>query len=124
MNVNFFDSNGNHTPQPKENVRIEEIIATPYPDRFRVRLDIKVTPFQERPNLIIVMHDENERVIAELNVIATMHAQMEFTLHIRGVDDPAGTYTITAELFYETRLPPQDEHVIAFEIPRADEEIE
>ena len=34
---------------------------------------------------------------------------MEFTLHIRGIDDPTGDYTLTAILFYENKNPPQDQ---------------
>jgi hypothetical protein len=55
--------------------------------------------------------------VAELSIIETMHADMEFTLHIRNVGDPAGTYTLTVELFYETRTPPQDRRVKQFVVP-------
>jgi hypothetical protein len=46
---------------------------------------------------------------------------MEFTRHIRHVDDPAGDYMLEAELFYETRNPPQDTASVNFTIPEADE---
>ena len=39
---------------------------------------------------------------------------------MRGMDDPAGNYTLEAELFYETRNPPQDKASIIFTIPEAD----
>ena len=116
MEIPLFDHNG-HTPQPKERIVIEELKATPYPDRFRVYIEVNVTPFQERPNLILVLKNKDGKTIGELNIIATMHAKMDFTMHIRNVDDPAGTYTLTAELFYETRNPPQDTAQFTFEIP-------
>jgi hypothetical protein len=50
-----------------------------------------------------------------------MHSDMEFTLHLRGKDDPAGVYSLTTELFYETRNPPQDRVVEAFIVPQVDE---
>ena len=45
-----------------------------------------------------------------------MHHDMEFTLHIRGKDDPVGSYALTAELYYETRNPPQDQRQEGFQI--------
>jgi hypothetical protein len=116
MDVTFFD-NGDAVPQPKDRVRIETLEITPYPDRFRVHIHITVTPFQQRPNLILVAHNETDRIVSEMSIIETMHADMEFTMHIRGVDDPAGTYTLTVDLFYETKSPPQDRRIEAFTIP-------
>ena len=118
MDIPIFPTD--KAPKPKNEIKIEELEVTPYPDRFRIHVHIVVTPFQERPNLLIVAHNEDDKLVSELNIIETMHNNMEFTLHIRGVDDPAGLYTLTAELFYETRNPPQDRRVEAFTVPRAD----
>lgn len=120
MDIQFFNDT-NHVPQPKHKTQIEALSVTPYPDRFRVFITIKVTPFLERPNLLLVVHDEHDRIVGELNVIETMHANMEFTLHIRNVQDPAGVYTLTAELFYDNRNPPQDRRIDTFSIPETDE---
>lgn len=115
VDIRLFD-NGDRVPQPRDKVRIEEVVITPYPDRFRVWVNIKVTPFLERPNLLLLAHDEDDLLVAELSVIETMHADMEFTLHIRNKSNPAGAYTLTVELFYETRTPPQDKRIEAFVI--------
>jgi hypothetical protein len=117
MDIPLFPSD--KIPRPKDEIRIEEVVITPYPDRFRVHIHIQVTPFQERPNLVIVAHNEEDRIVSELNVIETMHYDMEFTLHIRNVQDPAGVYTLTADLFYETRNPPQDRRIETFVVPEA-----
>jgi len=117
MDIPLFPSD--KIPKPKDEIRIEELVITPYPDRFRVHIHIQVTPFQERPNLLIVAHNEEDRIVSELNVIETMHYDMEFTLHIRNVQDPAGLYTLTADLFYETRNPPQDRRIETFTVPEA-----
>lgn len=119
MDIQFFD-NGDHIPQPRDKVKVESLKAVAYPDRFRVFIEVKVTPFQERPNLLIVVHDEDDQLVGELNIIETMHATMEFTMHIRGKDDPAGAYSVTADLFYETRNPPQDRSIAGFTIPAHD----
>lgn len=107
-------------PRPREEVRIQAVTIRPYSDRFRVHIRLQVTPFLERPNLLIVAHNEHDRVVSELNVIETMHHDMEFTIHIRNVSDPAGVYTLTTDLFYETRNPPQDRRIETFTIPSAD----
>jgi hypothetical protein len=115
MEIPLFPSD--QVPQPRDQIRIEEVTVRPYPDRFRVRLHIRVTAFLERPNLLLVVHNEADRIVSELNIIETMHYDMEFTLHIRHVTEPAGVYTLTAELFYETRNPPQDRRIETFIIP-------
>lgn len=117
MEIPLFPSD--QIPQPKERIRIEELTITPYPDRFRIRIHIKVTAFLERPNLLLIAHNEDDLAVSELNIIETMHHDMEFTMHIRNVNDPAGVYTLTADLFYETRNPPQDRMIETFAIPEA-----
>lgn len=121
MDIQFFD-NSDLVPQPKDKIKIESLEATPYPDRSRVFVEIKVTPFQVRPNLILVATDDDNRTVADLSIIETMHSNMEFTLHIRNKPDPAGQYQLVAELFYETRNPPQDRKTVNFDIPAAEDE--
>lgn len=119
MEINLFND-ANLVPQPKHKVKIEELTASPYVDRFRVKVGLSITPFQERPNLIVVAKRSDGRQVSDLDIIATMHYENEYTMHIRGLDDPEGTYTLTAELYYETRNPPQDRCEIAFTIPGDD----
>lgn len=106
--------------QPKDQIRIEELVVTPYRDRFRIHLHIQVTPFQERPNLLLTARAGDGRIVSELNIIETMHYDMEFTMHLRGLTEPAGNYVLSADLFYETRNPPQDRREVPFVIPEAD----
>lgn len=120
--LSFFDD-PNLVPKPKDEVRIESIETQVYHDRYRIWVKIAVTPFRERPNLLLVTRDSHSKIVSELNIIETMHALMEFTLHLRGIEDPAGTYTLDADLFYENRNPPQDHKQITFTIPREDGEM-
>jgi hypothetical protein len=115
MNMQFFDEE--HVPQPRENVKIEQLEWVVYPDRFRLFVHIGVTPFLERPNLLLAARAEDGRIVAESSIIETMHNDMEFTMHLRGLTDPAGTYTLTVDLYYETRNPPQDRRVETFVVP-------
>lgn len=116
MEINLFND-ANLVPQPRHKIRIESFSASPYPDRFRVKVNLKLTPFQERPNLVITARRSDGVQVSDLDVIATMHFDNEFTMHIRGLNEPSGDYTLTAELYYETRDPPQDKCEISFIIP-------
>ncbi|MBK8025943.1 MAG: hypothetical protein IPK19_32310 [Chloroflexi bacterium] len=118
MNIPFFDS----APLPRDQVRIEDLELVVYPDRFRIFIHVVVSLFQERPNLLLVARAADGRVAAELSIIETMHHDMEFTMHLRGADDPVGQYTMSAELFYESRNPPQAVRELPFEVPPLDED--
>ncbi len=114
--IQFFPDG--YSPRPPDEVEIELVETAVYPDRFRVFVHIVVTPFQQRPNLIMTTRDANNNIVAELNIIETMHHDMEFTMHLRSREhDPAGEYTLTIELFYETRNPPRSTHVESFVVP-------
>jgi hypothetical protein len=112
--LNFFESTD--IPQPRSKIKIESVEATPYPDGWRVKMVIRVTPFQERPSLEIAVETIEGRRVAELSVIETMHRHMEFTIHIRGVPSPAGHYLVKTELYYEDRAKVQDHHETAFSV--------
>jgi hypothetical protein len=115
MNIDFFEPQD--VPQPRANIRIERLDAKPYPDGWRVKLSIDVTPFQERPNLEARVLAADGREVAELSIIETMHKNMEFTVHIRGVPSPVGEYALEVDLYYEDRNAPQDQQRLAFAVP-------
>ena len=116
MEINLFND-ANLVPQPKHKVKIEAFSAAPYSDRFRIKVNLKLTPFQERPNLVITARRADGLLVSDLDVIATMHFDNEFTMHIRGVAEPTGDYLLAAELYYDTREPPQDAAEINLRIP-------
>ena len=123
MTINFFGPDD--IPQPRDKVKIESMAALVLPDRGRVQVNINLTPFQVRPNVAVALvRNEGEPPIAgDMTIIETMHNKMEFTLHIRGDDDPAGDYTLKARLYYEQGvLEPADEAQIAVNIPPPDAE--
>jgi len=118
MNIDIF--NNGQVPRPKGEIRIERLNAMPYPDHQRIFIEIDVTPFQERPNLVVSIQNEDGGVVEEMSIIETMHFNMEFTMHLRGMDDTAGDYSVVADLFYEKRNPPQDRKVAQFTIEAED----
>lgn len=107
--------------KPRDQVKIETLDIQPYPDRQRVFVHIAVSPFEQRPNLLLTARDADDRIVCEMSVIETMHHDMEFTMHLRGVEEPEGLYTLTATLYYDSKNPPQDEVIEAFAIPADDE---
>lgn len=120
MDMQFYDD-PSLVPKPKDEIRIEEVELVVYPDRFRVYVHVRVTAFLERPNMLITARAADGRVVSELNIIETMHHDMEFTMHLRGLKEPAGDYTMNFEVFYETRNPPIDRRVEPFRVPTVDE---
>jgi hypothetical protein len=114
MNIDFSESGA--VPQPRDKVRIERLEARPYPDGWRVKITIDVTPFQERPSLEIRVRRGENHHIAELSVIETMHRHMEFTVHIRGVSSPAGEYVAEVDLYYDDPAAPQDRRASPFTV--------
>ncbi|MEO8395775.1 MAG: hypothetical protein ABI700_22460, partial [Chloroflexota bacterium] len=91
-------------------------------DRFRIFIHIRLTLFEERPNILLAARTSAGKVVAELSIIETMHHDMEFTMHLRGLSDPAGSYTLSADLYYESRNPPQDRKTVEFVVPEAEAE--
>ena len=119
MEINLFND-ASLAPQPRHKVRIETLRVSPYSDRFRVKVNLKLTPFQERPNLALAARRSDNRQVSDLDVIATMYYDNEFTMHIRGLDDPTGSFTLSVELYYDSRNPPQDSRQVDFVIPPED----
>ncbi len=103
--INFFESSD--IPQPRDKIKIERVDVRPYPDGWRAKVVIDVTPFQERPSLEIVVDTILGQRVAELSVIETMHRHMEFTIHIRGLSSPVGEYRAGVDLYYEDNQHPQ-----------------
>ncbi len=117
-NIFFFDID--EPLRPPAEVEITALTAEPYPDGSRVRLTLKITPFQQRPNLEIYARKVGGPVVAELSVIESMTPNLEFTLHLRGVAETAGDYVLRAELYYADRASPQHSREITFSIPAQD----
>ena len=102
---------------PRDEVRLVRVAAAPYPDRRRVKVEVEVTPFRERPNLEIAIQDHRGRVAASSSVISLMQFKAEFNLHLRGTEDPAGEYLVRVLLYYEDVQTPQDTREAAVQIP-------
>jgi hypothetical protein len=81
-----------------EETRITSLTAQPYPDGYRLRVNIEMTPFQKRPHLEVELKGANGEEVASSSIVEPLTWKIEFTMHIRGeLNNP---YTLEAKLFY------------------------
>ena len=113
MDLPLVDST--EAPLPPELVRIREVEAAAYADGARVRLTIRLTPFQVRPDLEIVVVDDRGTEVASSSVVENAESELGLTLHLRR-RNPAGTYTVRLSLGYPEKEP-VDRAEIAFTAP-------
>jgi hypothetical protein len=93
----FFPEDSLTRATPEE-THITKLSAEPYPDGYRARVHIEVTPFQQRPHIDVVLLDATGDEIASTAIVEPLTWKMEFTMHIRGeLNNP---YTLEAKLFY------------------------
>lgn len=109
----------NDNLKPREEVRIENVTAAPLADRQRVKVEIAITPFRERPNLEVAIVNAAGQRVASTSVIATMNFKMGLVLHLRGGGDPAGNYSVHVTLYFDDTTDPHDQRATAFRIESA-----
>jgi hypothetical protein len=96
--VDFFLPEDHLQRMTPEETRITSLTAEPYPDGYRLRVHIEMTPFQQRPHLEVVLSDANQEEVASSSIVEPLSWKLEFTMHIRGeLNNP---YTLEAKLFY------------------------
>lgn len=96
--MDFFFPEDNLDRMTPEETRITSLHAEPYPDGYRLHVNIEMTPFQKRPHLEVVIKDANDDDVASSSIVEPMTWKIEFTMHIRGeLNNP---YTLEAKLFY------------------------
>ncbi len=118
LNIDLIVQN-NANLLPPDQITIKTVGAAPYPDNRRVKVTVEVTPFRERPNLEITILDVDGRPIANTSAIGLMNFTTSYVMHLRGVQDPAGAYTVQVQLFYESLDQVQDSHEAELHIPAA-----
>jgi hypothetical protein len=102
MNLSFFPD-PNLAPKPREDIQLESLDLSPYPDGRRVKVDIAITPFMpmDRPNLEISVTDEYENLVASLSVVETNTPTLDLTVHLKTDEPPRGQYTFQVDLYYD-----------------------
>jgi hypothetical protein len=108
----FFPEDHLQRATPEE-THITSLTAEPYPDGYRLRVNIEITPFQKRPHLEVTLSDSDGEEIASSSIIEPLTWKMEFTMHIRA--ELRNPYTLEAKLFYPDG-PAAQPHVVSFDI--------
>ena len=96
--MDFFLPEDHLQRMTPEETRITALSARPYPDGYRLHVNIEMTPFQKRPHLEVVLRDANGEEVASTSIVEPLSWKIEFTMHIRGeLNNP---YTLEAKLFF------------------------
>jgi hypothetical protein len=96
--MDFFFPEDNLTRMVPEETAITALSAEPYPDGYRILVNIQMTPFQKRPHVEVLLKDADGEEVASASIVEPLSWKIEFTMHIRGeLNNP---YTIEAKLYY------------------------
>ena len=104
MDLNLVDPED--VPQPREEVRLRQLAATPLADGRRLRVDVELTPFLERPNVDLDVLDPSGQSLVRTTVVEADTPVFSLTMHLRGKPS-AGEYILRGALSYAS-APPQD----------------
>jgi len=116
LNIDLIVQN-NANLLPPDEIRIKNVSASPYPDNRRVKVTVEVTPFRERPNLEITLLDADGRPVANTSAIGLMNFTTSYVMHLRGIQDSAGEYTIRVQVFYDSLNDTKDSREATLRIP-------
>ena len=97
-NMDFFFPEDNLQRMTPEETQITSLSAEPYPDGYRLRVNIEITPFQKRPFIEVTLNDSDGEEVASSSIVEPLTWKLEFTMHIRG--ELKNPYTLEAKLFY------------------------
>lgn len=108
--VFFFDEGAE--PRERSAVRMEQVVVQPYPDGQRVRIKVVLTPFFEKPNLVLTITNSAGQQMATADILETMLHVNELTMHLRSAE-PSGDYALQVDLYYGAE-PAQDTRMVEF----------
>ncbi len=73
---------------PPAETRLVELRAQPDPDGKRLRVYLELTPFLKRPNIELLLTDQQGLEVSSASIIEPMGWKLELTLHIRKATSP------------------------------------
>lgn len=113
--MEFFFPEDHLKRTPPEETKIISLTAEPYEDGRRVRVNIEVSTFEQRPHLEFTLTDIESKEISTASFVEPMQWKLEFTMHLR--TKPAdGPLDLEARLFYPEG-PEADPVTVRFELP-------
>ncbi len=117
MRVQFYDDLDGG-PRSREEVRLNELGLFVYEDRLRVAVGFNLTPFLERPSILVRVTNAGGEEAASLSVIEAMQPNFNLTLHLRdsGAGDPYEVETIIYYLSEDGDRQISDRQVKSFSV--------
>jgi hypothetical protein len=112
MDLNWVDAS--EAPVPPEEVRIQRLEAAPHPDGRRVKVEIELTPFLQRPSLEVAITDGQGDEVASTNIIEAVNPRMSFTMHVRNAGAP-GPHQLHVVVYYPDG-PQADDKSLSFQL--------
>ena len=112
--MDFFFPEDNLNRMTPEETHITALSAEPYPDGYRLRVNIQITPFQKRPYIKVVLKDSDGAEVASSSIVEPMSWKLEFTMHIR--DELKNPYTVEAQLYYPDGGPSAELQKFTFDV--------
>ena len=109
----FFPEDGLARAVPEE-TKLNSLTAQPYPDGYRLRVNIEITPFQKRPYIEVILNVSTGSEVASTSIVEPLSWKLEFTMHIRG-EELHNPYTLNARLYYPDG-PSQEPLTFSFDV--------
>jgi hypothetical protein len=118
--IPLYDENEDApVPRARQDVRFGAVEVRPYGDGRRVKLNLALTPFAERPSVDIAVTNARGDEVASMSLIEAMDTEFEFTIHLRG-PEPKGEHMLHLTLFYpKSDDAPAGDRQIVDELTRA-----
>ncbi len=70
--MDFFFPEDNLNRMTPEETHITSLTAEMYPDGYRVRVNIQITPFQKRPHIDVSLKDSAGQEVASTSIVEPM----------------------------------------------------
>ena len=111
----FFPEDNLHRTSPEE-TKIISLTAEPYEDGRRVRVNIEMSAFEQRPHLEFTLTDMKAQEISTASFVEPMQWKLEFTMHLR--KEPADrSLDLEARLYYPDG-PEAEPARVRFDLPK------
>ena len=113
--MEFFFDDPNIQRLPPAETRILDLHVEPYPDGQRLRVALKLTPFQQRPCIDLTLRDDLGNETGSVSIIEPANWILELTMHVKKSAPTAGRYSLSARLSFPD-LDEADQREITFSI--------
>ena len=114
MDIEFVDPA--EVPLPPDQVSFQAVAVEPYSDGTRVKVNLSVTPFQERPSIDIEVLNQQGARVASSSIVEATDTTMSLTLHIRAPSESLDCSLVARILNEEQGV--VDKREVQFTLPR------